>query len=84
MPAIKKAVALGRKEEDLPKVLAKGQGHLATEIINKAEAFNINIFSNDILADALIKLELNDDIPVELFQSVAELFAWLQEIDSAC
>ena len=81
MPAIKKAVALGYKEEELPKVIAKGQGHLAKQIINKAEDFNINIFSNELLADALIKLELNESIPVELFQSVAELFAWLKEVE---
>lgn len=83
MPAIKKAVALGRKNEELPKVVAKGHGHLATEIINKALDYNINIFSNDILTDALIKLELNENIPVELFQSVAELFAWLHNIEQS-
>lgn len=82
MPDIKKAVALGYEEKELPKVVAKGYGHLAQEIIKKAQTFDINIFSNTTLVDALMKLELNDDIPVELYQSVAELFAWLHQVES--
>ncbi len=83
MPVTKKAVALGydASTQDVPKVLAKGQGFIAQEIIKKAEAFDINIFSNPALADALIKLDLNDDIPAELYQGVAELFAWLANIE---
>ena len=85
MPDTKKAVALGyqKTQEAIPKVIAKGYGHLAQEIINKAQLFDINIFSNEALVDALIKLELNDDIPIELYQSVAELFAWLTKIETA-
>jgi len=82
MPDIKKAVALGYQQEELPKVIAKGHGQLAKEIIHKAETFDINIFSNETLVNALMKLELQEDIPVELFQSVAELFAWLHQVES--
>lgn len=80
----KRAVALGyqKRQDAVPKVIAKGCGHLAQEIIKKAQSFDINIFSNETLVDALIKLELNDEIPIELYQSVAELFAWLTRVES--
>jgi flagellar biosynthesis protein len=83
MPDTKKAVALGFNEqtEDAPKVLAKGKGSIAQQIIDTALSHEINIFSNKLLVDDLLKLELEEEIPSQLYQSVAELFAWLAQIE---
>ena len=83
MPITKNAVALGfdQSKQNAPKVLAKGSGSLAQQIIDKAQEFDINIFSNQALVDSLMKLELNEEIPMALYQSVAELFAWLASIE---
>lgn len=84
MPSTKKAAALGFESatQKAPKVLAKGQGHLAQQIIDKAIECNINIFSNKALVDSLSMLELDEEIPLELYQSVAELFAWLAQVEA--
>lgn len=84
MPNIKKAVALAydKNHDAVPKVLAKAKGVLAQQIIDKARECDINIFSNPMLIDALMKLELDEEIPIALYQSVAELFAWLAQIEA--
>ena len=84
MPSIKKAVALGYDDQqDLaPTVLAKAKGTLAESIIKIAEENHINVFSNQELVDSLMNIELQQSIDPELYQSVAEVFAWLNEVNS--
>jgi flagellar biosynthesis protein len=84
MPYIKKAVALGydEKEDQAPKVLAKAKGTLAQTIIKIAEDNDINIFSNEALVQSLMNIELQQNISPELYQSVAEVFAWLNEVNT--
>ena len=83
MPDTKKAVALGYDQatQNAPKVIAKGKGSVAQQIIDKAIAYDINIFSNKQLIDDLMRLELDEQIPTQIYQGVAELFAWLAQIE---
>ena len=83
MPSIKKAVALGYSEssDNAPKVVAKGKGFLAQKIITIAQENDINIFSNKALVQSLMNIELQKNISPELYQSVAEVFAWLSDIN---
>ncbi len=74
-----KAAALqyNASQDAAPKLLAKGKGLLAQKIIQKAKEFDIPLFANEALVNSLLDMEIESEIPAELYQIVAELFAWL-------
>jgi flagellar biosynthesis protein len=76
-----KAAALKYDKESgaAPKVVASGKGELAKKIIQKAEEFNVPIFANEALVNSLVDLEVDAQIPSELYQSVVEVFIWLMK-----
>jgi flagellar biosynthesis protein len=76
-----KAVALkyDKNGEAAPKVVAKGQGEIAQKIKQKAEEFDIPIFQNEALAASLLNLNLDEQIPPNLYKAVAEVFVWLMQ-----
>lgn len=76
-----KAAALKYDKESgaAPKVIASGKGELAKRIIQKAEEFHIPIFANEALVNSLVDLEVDAQIPSELYQSVVEVFIWLMK-----
>ena len=73
------AVALRyRSDEVAPVVLAKGVDHIALRIVEEAEKHGVATVENRGLARSLYELsELDQMIPPELYQPVAELMAWL-------
>jgi FlhB-like protein len=73
------AVALAYDEgaRTAPRVTAKGQGHVAERIIALAEENGITVEANPILAEALAGVELDDTIPVELFEATAEVIGFI-------
>ena len=77
----KKAVALKYEKESLnaPVVVAKGKGEMAKKILQKAKEFDIPIFQNSALADSLLSVEVDDQIPPELYKAVVEVFIWLMK-----
>lgn len=76
-----KAVALqyDALQHSAPKVVAAGKGTIAEQIIQKAQAFDIPLFSNPELADSLISLKVDTEIPPQLYQAVADVFVWLMK-----
>jgi flagellar biosynthesis protein len=60
-----------------PRVTAKGRGEIAEKIIETAKEHGIVIQSNASLAAALSTVELDDEIPEELFRAVAEVIAFV-------
>ena len=77
------AVAIGYniEKDNAPVVLAKGTDNLALRIIEKAEEYKINVVENIPLARALYaKSELNREIPVEYYEPVAEILAWVYRL----
>ena len=77
----KKAVALKYQEDgkSAPKVVAKGKGAIADKIMEKAKEFDVPIFQNEALADSLLNLDLDEQIPPNLYKAVAEVFVWLMK-----
>ena len=75
----KLAVALEyeRGSREAPRVIAKGRGLIAERIIALAEENDIVIESNPALAKALSGVELEEEIPVELFEAVAEIIGFV-------
>ncbi len=77
------AVALGYDagSMDAPKVMAKGKGLVAEQIIEKAKDHDIPIQEDPSLVEVLSQLELNERIPEELYQAVAEVFSFVYHLD---
>jgi type III secretion system FlhB-like substrate exporter len=75
----KLAVALEYEKgsRQAPRVIAKGRGLLAERIIALAEENDIFIEANPALARALSGAELEAEIPVELFEAVAEVIGFV-------
>ena len=74
----KQAVALKYDQEKgtAPKVIAKGKGLIAEQIIALAEEHDIHIHENPELLEVLIRLELGDEIPETLYKAIAEVIAF--------
>lgn len=79
----KEAVALSfdPSQGDAPKVLAKGKGIVADSILKKAAENDIPIQEDPNLVQLLGQLDLNESIPEELYQAVAEVFAFIYQLD---
>jgi flagellar biosynthesis protein len=76
---LKLAVALEyeRGSREAPRVTAKGYGHVAEAIIAVAMENDIVIDADPALAQALSGLELDQTVPVELFEAVAEVIGFV-------
>lgn len=79
----REAVALNydAEAEQAPKVVAKGKGDVATNIIEKAKDNAVPIQEDPTLVNLLGELDINETIPEELYQAVAEVFAFVYNID---
>ena len=77
------AVALGYKpgEDIAPKVLAKGRGPVAEAIVALAEQTGVPVTKDQDLVTLLGKLDVNEDIPEELYQVVAEVLAFVYRMN---
>jgi len=78
-----KAVALQyrRGQDKAPKMTAKGRGLIAQKIIEIAEKNNVPIQKDKVLLDALYCLDINEEIPEELYQAVAEILAFVYRMN---
>lgn len=78
-PARKLAVALEyeRGSREAPRVTAKGYGLVAEAIVKLAEENGVVIDANPALAQALAGVELDDTIPIELYEAVAEVIGFV-------
>jgi flagellar biosynthesis protein len=78
------AAALGydREGDDAPRLLAKGQGELADRIIALAQEHDIPIHEDRDLVAVLAKLDLDQEIPTELYRTVAELLAFVYRLNN--
>lgn len=81
--ARKKAVALKYTpgESDAPVVVAKGQGKLAESILEKAKEHGVPVQEDAALVEILSKLDLDQQIPPELYQLVAEVLTYVYRAD---
>lgn len=80
----KKAIALQYRAEmdNAPKVTAKGKGKVAEKIIEIAGQHGIYIHNDPDLIEVLARLDLNEEIPPDLYVVVAELLAFVYSLDS--
>ncbi|MHC1746179.1 MAG: EscU/YscU/HrcU family type III secretion system export apparatus switch protein [Negativicutes bacterium] len=64
-----------------PKVIAKGSGFVADEIIKIAQKNAVPIYQNKTLAGVLMAVDLDREIPAKLYQAVAEVLAYIYRMD---
>ena len=79
----KEAIALSYDPEvsDAPKVIAKGKGKIAENILERAEEHDIPVQEDPSLLELLGQLNVNETIPEELYQAVSEVFAYIYRLD---
>ncbi|ODT72928.1 MAG: hypothetical protein ABS75_01515 [Pelagibacterium sp. SCN 63-23] len=73
------AVALQYEQgsREAPRVVAKGRGLLAEKIVALAEENGVVIEANPVLAEALTGVELDETIPVELYEAMAVVIGYV-------
>jgi flagellar biosynthesis protein len=78
----KKAAALryDTKKENAPRMVAKGDGKVADNIIKIAELNNLPIKKDEDLIELLSKVELDKEVPEALYKVVAELFSFVYKV----
>ncbi len=80
---IPKAVAILYDDDKgaAPKIVAGGQGVIADKIIETAREAGIHIQEDPALVELLSKVPIGDEIPVELYQTVAEVLAFVYKVN---
>ena len=79
----KRAVALhyDKSEAEAPRVKATGSGYVAEEIIKLAQEHGIPVHEDPGLVEILAKLEINQQIPTELYEVIAEVLAMVYNLE---
>ncbi len=76
------AVALSYEpSEGAPKIVASGEGYVADKIISTAQENDVPLYEDSRLAKTLLKLDLGDYIPEELYGVVAEILVYVDDMD---
>jgi len=77
----KKAVAIRYTEgkDRAPIVVAKGAGELAERIIELAKKEGVPVLEDRHLIEALLKIEVFEEIPPVLYEAVAKVLVFVQE-----
>lgn len=76
------AIALAYETGDLaPKIVAKGRGLVADQIIARAREHGIFVHESKELVSLLMQVDLDDHIPPALYQVIAELLSWLYQLE---
>ena len=68
-------------EDGAPRVIAKGRGINADAMISVANESGVYVHQSPELVNLLMQVDLDNEIPPELYQVVAELLAWLYSLD---
>ena len=71
------AVALEYSDPGVPRVTAKGHGDVADRIVRTARAAGVVIEENPALAEALSRVELDEEIPEALYRAVAQVILFV-------
>ncbi|OCC15550.1 Flagellar biosynthesis protein FlhB [Dissulfuribacter thermophilus] len=80
----KKAVALKYDPsiDKAPKVVAKGAGKIAEQILEIAQRSGVPIREDSDLVEVLSHLDIHQEIPPETYIVVAEILAWVYRLNA--
>lgn len=79
----KEAVALryDKSREDAPRIVAKGKGFVAEQLLAIARRHAVPVYQNQTVTQLLMAVELDREIPPELYQAVANVLAYVYRLD---
>ena len=78
----KAAVAVAYNPGEVaPKILAVGKGEVAERIIETAKENDVPFYQDNKLAETLSRLQIGDTIPPELYEVVAEILVFVDDMD---
>lgn len=79
---VREAIALAYRQTDAaPRVVAKGKGLVAEEIIARAREHGVFVHESPELVALLTQVDIDEHIPPQLYQAIAELLAWLYRLE---
>ena len=78
-----KAVALkyNGKKDKAPRVVAKGRGAIAEKIIDIAKEHHVPLYEDKNLIQILEALDLETEVPPDLYRAVAEVLAFIYRLN---
>jgi flagellar biosynthesis protein len=81
-PQARQAVALRYKpkEDNAPKIAAKGKGYLAEKIVEMARAHGVPVREDKNLVQILSRLELEQEIQPEVYRVIAEILSFIYRL----
>jgi len=71
------AITYDAEKDIAPRVTAKGQGLVAERIIELAQKHNIPIKSDPGLVEILSRMDIDEQIPTDVYRAVAEILAFV-------
>lgn len=70
------------RSDSAPRVVAKGYGTMAETIIRTAKENGLYVHESPELVGLLMQVDLDQHIPPQLYQAIAELLAWLYKLEN--
>ena len=78
----RKAIALTYEPgTTAPTIVAAGRGYVADKIIETAKENAVPLYEDSELSDTLMRLEIGDTIPPELYKVVADILIFVDSMD---
>ncbi len=75
------AIRYDRERENAPRVVAKGRGTIAQQLMAIAKKHAVPVYQNQTVTQLLMAVELDREIPPELYQAVANVLAYVYRLD---
>lgn len=75
------AIKYDVKKDRAPRVTAKGRSLVADRILAEAKKNGVPVYQNKSLVNMLMALEIDREIPPELYRIIAEILAYVYRID---
>ncbi|MBA3005640.1 MAG: EscU/YscU/HrcU family type III secretion system export apparatus switch protein [Proteobacteria bacterium] len=75
------AIVYDAEKSSAPRVVASGKGEIARKIIETAREAGIHIQEDPDLVELLAKVPLGQEIPAELYRTVAEVLAFVYKVN---
>jgi flagellar biosynthesis protein len=70
------------KSDRAPRLVAEGRGYLADKILELAQRHSVPVRHDRNLLQVLSRLDLNEEIPQEVYKAVAEILAFVYRLSS--
>jgi flagellar biosynthesis protein len=82
LPTRAAALRYDRAKDHAPRLVAKGQGQVAQKIIAIARDYGVPLHEDPNLVATLSALELETEIPPELYRAVAEVLIFIYRLNA--